>query len=356
MPEAAHPVLEVLREGLESGVFPSAQVAVRAPARRLDLALGRTSLLGASKAVTVETRYDVASLTKALCTSVLLMQAVESGAVRLDARLSNWFPAWPSGEAITVAQLAAHQSGLPAHRPFFETLRAEGRSDAGAARRRMRELIEALPLERVPGSLCVYSDLGYLLLGWLLEDVYGASLGEAFARRVAQPLGLARTSFGPVEGDGVAATELDEHGQLLRGVVHDENARALGGVAGHAGLFSTATDVARLVGHLATVHGGASGGLVSPDTVRLFWRPSAVGSYTLGWDTPTEPSSSGRFTTRGAAVGHLGFTGCSVWHDLARQVTIVLLTNRVHPSRGNDAIKAFRPTWHDTVNGWLAAA
>ncbi len=123
---------------------------------------------------------------------------------------------------------------------------------------------------------------------------------------------------------------LDEVRRILAGRVHDENARALGGIAGHAGLFSTAVEVMKLVRHLSIIHNGALG-IVSAEVLRSFWRPVPQSSYGMGWDTPTEPSSSGRYTTRGAAVGHLGFTGCSAWHDIARDVTVVLLTNRVHP-------------------------
>lgn len=354
MAKSPNPITTLLKTAEEAGVATAFQADINAPHVDLHIGHGQTSLqtyLG-SEPVHDGTRFDIASLTKALSTSVLLMQAVEEGLVRLDENLSGVFSFWHRASAITVRQLACHRSGLAGHREFFKTIWRERLFSPDEARRRFCELIYAEALESEPGTKTIYSDLGYILLGWLLEKRLGARLGELFERRIASRLGLVHTSFGPVSGS-VAATELDAGGVPLCGVVHDENARCVGGQAGHAGLFSTAAEVGKLMRHLARVYQGENG-IVQTSTLREFWRPIPGSSFTLGWDTPTPPSLSGRMMTAGATVGHLGFTGCSVWYDMARDVSITLLTNRVHPTRDNDRIQVFRPKFHDAVNQWVS--
>ncbi|MBN1946354.1 MAG: beta-lactamase family protein [Bradymonadales bacterium] len=349
-------VLDLMRQGVSQGVFPGGQLAVSAKTHRYRLAVGLTALTQypSSRPVTDATLYDVASLTKVLCTSLLLMQAVDRwGEPLLEQRLDRYFPEVPYASSICLRDLAAHRAGLVAHRPFFETIWAEQSAIGFNPKQRMRQLICAQPLAATPATATIYSDLGYLLLGWILEDLFGCPLDELFLERVAQPLGLTATRYGPVTGV-VAATEADEQGQLLVGRVHDENCRSLGGVAGHAGLFSRGEEVERILDHLVEIRHG-NPGLVSPAVLQEFWKPIPNSSYTLGWDTPTEPSSSGRYTTRGSCVGHLGFTGCSLWVDYHQEVTVVLLTNRVHPTRENLAIRAFRPRLHDLVFETLLA-
>lgn len=349
-------IRRLLEDAVADGVFPGAQLFLHSPRAQLVLAVGRTGLdrYPESRPVASDTWFDVASLTKAIGTSVLLMQAVGEGRLALDDRLAPFVPEHPAAAEITLADLASHRAGLAAHRRFYETLWSEGLTEPVAARRRMRRLICAEPLTSLPGRETCYSDLGYILLGWVLEAALEAPLDELFAARVATPLGLERARFGPV-GQPVGATEADEHGRMLWGRVHDENARALGGVAGHAGLFATASAVGAVARHLAAVDSGEMAGIVERDVLHHFWERVPGGHFTLGWDTPTEPSSSGRFTTRGQSVGHLGFTGCSLWHDRARDVTIVLLSNRVHLGRDKRAIQAFRPRIHDEINRQLAS-
>ena len=281
-----------------------------------------------------ETLFDIASLTKPLSTATLAMMAVEEGALGLDDR--------PRKE-LTVEQLLTHSSGLPAWKLLGDTRAAVLRA------------VAAEPLESPPGTVARYSDLGFILLGATVEHALGESLDAAFARRIAQPLGIG-TRFNPQERERCAPTEGD-----LRGVVHDENARAMGGVAGHAGLFSTARDVSRIVHALvAAWHGVRSTStprLLPTACVRRMWTPAGVAGATwcLGWDRPSATGSSAGDKWPKDGVGHLGFTCCSVWIDPPRARWIVLLSNRVHPSRTNDAIKQFRPAIYDALSTALDA-
>lgn len=353
-PERA--IRALLAAEVEAETFPGAQLSVVGPGINLDISIGATGSSGLAEttAVTDETHFDLASLTKVLCTSILLMRAVEEGRVSLHAPISRFFPELPGSGQMTVAHLATHRAGLVAHHQFFSTLWSEGISTGPKARRRLFEELCLLPLAGEPGIATVYSDPGFILLGWLIERVFDDTLDNLFRRIVTTPLGLERLRFGPVP-QPVAATESDENSEMLWGCVHDENARALGGIEGHAGLFGTAADAMKLVRHLELVRKGGAG-IVRRETVGEFWMSRAGQRFTLGWDTPTEPSSSGRFTTRSGAVGHLGFTGCSVWHDYVRDVTVVLVSNRVHPTRENDQLRVLRPRLHDVVNQTMFGA
>jgi len=347
----------LLDDAVSSGVFPGAQLCVASESRLISLAAGLTAdpRFPESSPVTPETWFDLASLTKALVTSVLLMQAVERGAIGLDESIGPYFRDLPQAQAITVEQLATHRSGLLAHHPFYEQLWLEGVEPGQAARQRFVELLGEHPLLSDPGTETVYSDPGYILLGWLIERVLGATLDRLFTAEVCEVAGVENLAFAVGE-QNVASTEIDVTGRPLLGVVHDENARALGGVEGHAGLFGTAQGVMKLVRYLDRIRRGMADGICSPKTVANFWRQRTGQRFAIGWDTPTEPSSSGRYTTRGQSVGHLGFTGCSVWHDMARDVTIVLVSNRVHPTRENIMIRKFRTAVHDRINELVFAA
>lgn len=275
-----------------------------------------------------DTLFDIASLTKALATTTLTMMALDEGKLALDDR--------PRVE-LTVEQLLSHSSGLPAWKLL------------GATRDEVMRAVAVEPLESAPGATARYSDLGFILLGATVERALGEPLDVAFARRIAAPL-AAGTTYRPRDAAACAPTEGD-----LRGVVHDENARAMGGVAGHAGLFSTARDVARIAHALvAAWHGARSSTvprLVTGERVRQFWTPSTVpgSTWCLGWDRPAPVGSSAGARWPRDGVGHLGFTGCSLWIDPPRARWVVLLTNRVHPTRDNERIKSFRPQLHDAI-------
>lgn len=302
-----------MEEALGAGAFPS---AVLLAARNNEVAIHH-----AWGAAELDTIFDVASLTKAVVTSTVAMKLYEQRKFQLDVR---------------ARRLLAHASGLPAHRPYFATL---------SGRAAIVRAAENEPLVFAPGSKSLYSDIGFIVLGAALERAGGMRLNQLFIEHVARPLGLADTRFGRIRSLRVAPTTPE-----LAGVVHDDNARAMGGVAGHAGLFSTALDLHRLAASLVAAWRNDRG-LVARKTIRRFWRPAFPGRSTwcLGWDTPSlRGSQAGRSLSR-QAVGHLGFTGCSIWIDPAEPLWIVLLTNRVYSDPDKNLLRVFRPRIHDAV-------
>ena len=369
---------------VEEGATPGLVVLVAAQGQTLfHEAFGARQLVPRRLLAAPDTVYDVASLTKAVATSVLAMQEIGGGRLALDTRVATILPEFSAGtgtearhesdgaseqgvsrrarDDVTVRQLLSHSSGLPAHRPFWKQAAHSPAERLAIARLAARE-----PLAYSPGTRAVYSDLGFILLGWLLERLTAVRLDVLFQDRIARPLGLAATAFVSLAdteararllGDRtVAATQLsaERHGLVL-GEVDDLNAFAMGGIAGHAGLFSTAGDLAALATALLASFGGrAQGddGLVARDVLRQFWSPSGVpgSTWRLGWDGPAEWGSQAGEKLSRAAVGHLAFTGCSLWIDPPREVVMVLLSNRVHPAvPTDDRFRRFRPALHDAA-------
>lgn len=286
--------------------------------------------------------FDLASLTKPLATVTLTMILVERGALALDEPVRTWVP--DAATPATLAQLLGHTAGCAAHVKFFEDLAARARPDE-PPRQTLLRCARSHPLAGVPGETTTYSDLGYLLLGEVLERAGGARLDELFSAHVAGPLGLGchfRPPGTPLVPDTVA-TELGPDGAAILGEVHDENARAGGGVFGHAGLFGRISDLASFARATLAAAAGApdDGALVNAATARAFFgRAPGNASWRLGWDTPSRTpgvSHAGDLWPRDSGVGHLGFTGTSLWLDLARGRWCALLTNRVHPSREGSA-------------------
>jgi CubicO group peptidase (beta-lactamase class C family) len=293
---------------------------------------------------------------------VLAMGEVGAGRLALDARVASLLPefAGPGRDEVTVRQLLCHASGLPAHRPFWRRA-----AETSAERWAITRLAAREPLEYAPGTRAVYSDLGFILLGWLLERTTGARLDVLTQKRIAEPLALTATTFvnladpeAPARllGDrSVAATQLcPERHRVVLGEVDDLNAAAMGGIAGHAGLFSTAADLGAIAAALTAAWRGAGGSraVVEGEVVRMFWSPSGIpgSTWRLGWDGPAAAGSQAGARLSRDAVGHLGFTGCSLWIDPARESWIVLLSNRVHPSPPtDDRFRLFRPALHDAV-------
>jgi len=314
------------------------------------------SVLGMTK----ETIFDLASLTKPVCTSLLAMIMTRKGKLDLDQHLETWFDPVgdPAKRRITVRQLLSNRSGLPGWRPFYQEYPQE-RYPISADEMVMRVLAE--PLEISPGAGEIYSDLGFILLGRILERASGLSLDVLFQAELAQPLGLRHMGYrrfnGPEGGaagteESIAATEYCRwRNKVLVGEVHDENCHLLGGVAGHAGLFSTADDLDRIASELFEAFRGRSQ-LFSAGAMEAFFQRQgtpAEGTWALGWDTPSEKdSTAGRYYSKNS-FGHNGFTGTSLWIDFDRCVSVVFLTNRVHPSRENTALRALRPEVHDAV-------
>ena len=316
--------------------------------------------------VTLATRFDLASLTKPLVTAPLCMVAVLRGLVSLDDPLSRFFPGLVPAdkESITIRSLLSHSSGLPAYEPFYPELI---KLPEEARRTALASMILKTPLDAAPGKRAQYSDLGFMLLGLILERQMGGRLDHLARDFLFDPLGIDELHFCPigpapsVPGPrssvlSYAATQFCPwRNRLLRGEVDDENAWALNGVAGHAGLFGTARGVFNLLSFLWNIYeGNVSDELWPREIVRLFWTRTKVAEgsngWCLGYDTPSQkgPSSAGRYFS-GNTIGHLGFTGVSFWLDLEKRVLVILLTNRVHPTRQNDAIRQLRPVLHDCI-------
>jgi CubicO group peptidase (beta-lactamase class C family) len=347
-----------MEQALAEGVFPGAALLCSVGG---EVVLHRTYGLarreGGLMLLTPEMRFDLASVSKALGTSVAAMFAWESDLLGLTEPLDRTLPLPAPLGKLTPWHLLSHSSGLPAWLPLHERATTAGMLEAPLDQRRawMRRQVADTPLTYAPGSQSVYSDLGFMVLEWLLESRTGERLDDLLRRKFHEPLGLERTGYVDLEsaatGPFVATEQCPWRGRVLQGEVHDHNTWVMGGVCGQAGLFSTAPEVHRMVADLWLSWRG-DGGLLAADTVRRFWQPAGVpGScFRLGWDgpSPTGYSSAGRLMDR-AAVGHLGFTGCSIWLDPRAGFWVVLLTNRVHPHSENRQIAQLRPEIHDLL-------
>jgi CubicO group peptidase (beta-lactamase class C family) len=339
------PVVAYLRSQVDSA-FPGAVVAVGY--RNGVVLLAAVGHYGADdkRPVTPETIYDLASLTKVIGLTTAAMMLVDSDKLDLDAPVQRYVPAFQGAnkERVTIRHLLTHSSGLPAWRPLYAE--AKTREEALA-------LVDTTALLRQPGDTFIYSDLGAIALTQTVEAITGQRLNDFLDARLFEPLGMTSTKFLPPEGwrSRIAPTENDTvfRHRLLRGEVHDENAGRLGGVSGHAGLFSNAPDLARFATWLLRVRTIDS--LRAPEFTHRQGMPPGS-SRALGWDTPSELSSAG--TKMGPnAFGHTGFTGTSIWFDPDRSVFIILLTNRVNPTRANTKILQVRRRVADLVNDAL---
>jgi CubicO group peptidase (beta-lactamase class C family) len=327
---------QVVARAIKSGGFPGAAVVVgRRGAAVWEKGYGNISWVGRNPVVPTRTIYDLASLTKVVATTTAMMILHDEGKIHLGDYASRYLPSFSGGgrDAITVQQLLEHRSGLPAGRDLWRL--AYTPSDA-------RRAALSSDLECMPGTCYIYSDLGADVLGFIVEEITGQNLDDFVQHRVFQPLGMQDTYFRPhwTLRDRIAPTELTPpRGYPLRGEVHDENAFALGGVAGHAGLFSTASDLAIFAQMM--LNGGQLNGvrIVSDSAVRLFTRRADVpGTRALGWDTCGHNGSCGKYLSA-RAFGHTGFTGTSMWIDPDRDLFVILLTNRVHAARARRPAK-----------------
>lgn len=350
---------------LADSVAPGAAIAVGRRGRLVRLrGYGRLDWTP-SPSVTPFSLYDLASLTKVVGTTSAIMILLEEGMLGLDELVVQYLPEFSRGDErksqVTIRDLLLHRSGLPATRRFIEELVG---LDA------IKGAVYEAPLEADPGSGSVYSDLGFMTLGWIVEAVSGEPLDAFLERRIFGPLGMVDTRYNPDISE-IARMAPTESGtsyrpELIIGEVHDENAHAMGGVAGHAGLFSTAQDLSVLAALLANDgmleacafvvgSGIPCGARSAPIRVRFFdaetvrgfsVRASPESSRALGWDTPSGRSSSGDFFSV-QSYGHTGFTGTSIWIDPELDLFVVLLTNRVNPTRANTRHIAFRRRVHD---------
>ena len=364
-------VEQALEDAAQRGVFPGAVLLVsRNGETLLERAVGCRAIEPDRVPMRPEVVFDLSSLTKPLATTLAVMMLVHEKRLGLDDRVTRFFHNFGvHGKThVTFRHLLTHSSGLAAHRPYFKdvaALQKKGRPNFVASREAKEWVYEQVhreKLEAPPGTRAVYSDLGFMVLGQVVETVSGQTLDRFCQGRIFAPLGLSSTAFvdlsqlrqkrvEPIR-DMIAPTQrCPWRKRILCGEVDDENAYAMGGVAGHAGLFGTARDIDTLANHLKGIAGGAPGILPKDLVDRMWTLDTAVSgsTRTLGWDTPSPQRSLAGTKMSKHTVGHLGFTGVSLWLDLERGVNVVLLTNRVHPTRDNDKIAEFRPRIHDLV-------
>lgn len=348
----------VLEAGVAHGVCTAAVLLAGCRGELVhQRALGRQRCHPGSPAVTLNTLFDLASLTKTLATTLALLVLVQQGRLSLETTLGELLPGtWlpKDKRLLTLTSLLTHQSGLPAWKPFYETvltLPAEERPDA------LEKLAAATPLEHTPGPLTIYSDLGFMLLKAVVEAAAGQKLDAFCQRFLYEPLGLGNMGFNPRHRPGgqdhpYAATEPGLiPGRLDQGEVHDENAWSAGGVAGHAGLFGTGPEVFVLASRLYQAHQASPAqDFFDPALMRRFMACPPGARRALGFDVPADREAScGRFFSQ-KSVGHLGFTGVSYWIDLELGQIVVLLTNRVHLGRDNERIRPFRPRVYEAAS------
>lgn len=389
--EQAGEVTALLHAAVARGLGSGASLAVAAPeGLALSVQVGRTAKVrqvpGAAAAAREQaypgtaidrhTRFDLASLTKPMATLTLLAQELSRPQPRIDLNqtLAELLPEARGTVrgAATIAQLVSHASGAPAWIDLdLATAALAGRRERCGA---IVAQVLSAPCTHAAGSAAVYSDLGYMALGWMLEAVLGAPLERLFDERVAAPLGGLEAAYrrlpAPLSArDDIAATEIVarrcSEGRPLQGAVHDDNCAALGGVAGHAGLFATADAVRTWAKAWLDLVGAEGPGVdafgplaIAPDIAR--WLVANAGaphtSWRHGWDTPSQPGSSAGSEAPADAFGHLGYAGTSVWLAPSLRTAVVLLTNRVHPSHDETAgIRALRPALHDAIWRWVSS-
>ena len=366
-----------LEEGVREAVFPGAVLLV--------LKGGEVQFLGARgqratrlpraedpSSITTDTVFDLGHVSGTVATTTTLMKLVDGGRLAIDDRVSRYLQTFGvlGKSAITIRQLLNHTSGLAAWHPFYEEL---DRLNSGARRGvfssrgatdYILNVIKRCQLKSTPGSKMLQSDLGFMLLGEIIEMLTGLPLDKATAKYITQPLGLRSTSFidlsllkrrglHPVSELIAPTEECAWRGRVLCGEAHDENAWAMGGVAGHSGLFSTVRDLGVLCSELIKAYHGNSS-FLSSQTVRAFWQAqSELGAWRLGWEAPTRENGLAPANFSAESVGVASLTGCSIWLVPEMSISVVLLSNRINLGRSNKRIVAFRTALHEAIIGSL---
>jgi serine-type D-Ala-D-Ala carboxypeptidase len=340
----------ILEEAIVQRAFPAASVAIALEARLIGLkALGRFTYEANSSVVLPTTLFDLASVSKVVGTTPMAMLLYQRGLLDLDAPLAAILPEFvrdaekdPRRRGVTMRMLLSHSSGLPAYERLFLQAQTPDQLLQAAFTR---------PLSADPGSRVEYSDIGFILLGVALERLADEPLDRFCQRDIFARLGMVNTAFNPPKEvrAQIPPTADDRcfRQRIIQGEVQDENASVLGGIAGHAGIFSTAGDLARFAQAMLN----AEDSVIRAGTIALFTRRQSAPAGTsraLGWDTPSGSSQSGKYFGP-ASFGHLGYTGTSLWIDPQRKLSITLLTNRTWPECSNQAIKQIRPIFHDAV-------
>lgn len=348
------PVNHLMKEALSNNIFPGGVLLVSKDDMVVFFeAYGYADILS-QRLITKDTVFDLASLTKPLATTLAVMKLVQQNKLGLKQNIGSIVPQFKNTDKdqINIEHLLYHNSGLSDYRPYYKSL---SKYETNKRRDALRELLVEEPLIKPIGKQVLYSDIGFMILRWVIEKVSGNRLDRFVTEEIYSPLGLEKLFFVDVDSKPreakFAATEFCSwRNVLVNGVVHDENAYVVGGVEGHAGLFGTTDDVYRLLSVLLSVyHGRSEVHLFEKELMQTFFKVRDDTGRGLGFDIPSSTGSScGRFFSK-RSVGHLGFTGTSFWMDLDRNVIVILLTNRIHPSRDNDKIKTFRPKLHDMI-------
>jgi CubicO group peptidase (beta-lactamase class C family) len=350
---------DLLVSGLEQGVYPGAVLLVAQGGEVVFFrAVGNRVVVPERLPMEKDTIFDLASLTKPLATTMAVMKLVDENLLDLDAPLSSLiqpFP-WHDKSLLSPRLLLNHSSGLSDWRPFYRELTRLPLEERKPA---VRRLIMEEPLSSEPKTVSLYSDLGFMLLEWMVEIITGTDLSAFLETTLYQPLGLRILYLDHIASNRTRTKELYAATEdcpwrkgIVQGHVHDENAFALGGYSGHAGLFGTAKDIFSLTSMLVNLYHGERSALLKEETARTFLSRQELvpgATWALGWDTPSRGNSSSGNYFDPKSIGHTGFTGTSVWIDLEKNITAIFLTNRVHPSRSNEKIKGFRPELHDLM-------
>jgi len=358
----------LMEQGIKENVFPGGVLLVSKDENIIFFESYGYANIFSKQIMTRETIFDLASVTKTLATTLAVIILIQKSKLRLDQSVASVLPELKGTdkENIQIKHLLGHDSGFPAHQPYYILLRDIPPEDR---KRTLRNFLVKEPLVYPTGTQVIYSDLGFMLLEWIIERVSGERLDYFVNKEIYTRLGLKNLFFVEIQESesrsqesGVrshklfAATELCPwRNFLVQGVVHDDNAYTAGGIEGHAGLFGTAMDVWRLASELlADFHGYNLNPLFKKEILQIFFKPRKITGRGLGFDSPSlSDASCGKYFSKNS-VGHLGFTGTSYWIDPERNLIVILLTNRVHPTRDNIKIKAFRPIIHDAVIKGLA--
>ncbi|MFA6010259.1 MAG: serine hydrolase domain-containing protein [Desulfobacteraceae bacterium] len=347
-------------KALDDGAFPGAVLRVSCKNKLMfEKAYGVTDFQN-GKPVDTATVFDLASLTKPLATAPAFMILVQQGRLSLESTLGELVESFEGNEKkdVTVGQLLCHMSGLAAYKPYYEKLAALREEKRDGV---LKTLLLEEPLIHAPGTSVVYSDIGYMILNWIIEVCSGMAINDYVHQNIYNPLKLSDLYYigknEKAQPDRTyAATErCPWRKKTLVGEVHDDNAWVMGGCCAHAGLFGTASAVGDLLDEfMAVYHGEGESGVFQRPVLRWFLTEWKGSKRTPGFDMPSAEGSSSGSCFSETSVGHLGFTGTSFWMDLQRKITVVLMTNRVHPSRDNLMIRSFRPLIHDVVMNQLS--
>ena len=350
-------IRQAVEAAISKGVFPGA-VLLCALDHRIVFheAFGMADLFENRK-MQKHSIFDLASLTKPLATTLAISKLMEKGKLSLDQQIGTLLAEFQNSDKarITIDMLLRHRSGFPAHRHYYLDILHSGKEP----RPYLRDLLIKEPLESIIGEKEVYSDLGFMVLAWIIERVSGQQLDRFVAHEIYAPLGIERLFFMDLtpenenpkidQGQFAATQQCPWRKRVLRGEVDDDNAYAVGGIEGHAGLFGDALSIYRLCSEILKVLQGKPSTVLAQDIIKTFVKKDKGFERVAGFDTPSkQESSSGRFFSE-FSIGHLGFTGTSFWIDPIDGWIVVLLTNRVHPSRSGEGIKKFRPRIHDLI-------